>query len=268
MDLRFTADEVAFRDEVRAFFKEALPADIRRKAELGQRISKPEMLRWVRILHDKGWATPSWSPEWGGTGWDAVKQYIFKEELHMAPAPEPISFNMNMIGPTLIAFGTRGAEAPFPAKDRAHGLLVLPGLFRTRRRLGPGRAAHDRRARWRPLHRQRPEAVDLHRPSRRLVFPAGAHRPGGEEAARHQLPADGHEVARHHDPADHDHRRPSRNQRDVPRQRARAGGPAGRRGEQGLGLRQVPARATSAAASRASAFPRCAFAGPSSWPRR
>jgi alkylation response protein AidB-like acyl-CoA dehydrogenase len=116
MDLRFTPEEDAFREEVRAFFKQALPADIRRKAELGQRISKPEMLRWVRILHDKGWATPSWSPEWGGTGWDPVKQYIFKEELHMAPAPEPISFNMNMIGPTLIAFGTEEQKRHFLPK--------------------------------------------------------------------------------------------------------------------------------------------------------
>ena len=77
MDLRFTADELAFRDEVRAFFREALPADIRAKCELGQRISKEEMLRWVRILHAKGWATPSWAPEWGGTGWNAVRQYVF-----------------------------------------------------------------------------------------------------------------------------------------------------------------------------------------------
>ena len=48
-------------DEVRAFFAQALPPDIRRKCELGQRISKPEMLRWVRILHEQGWATPSWA---------------------------------------------------------------------------------------------------------------------------------------------------------------------------------------------------------------
>ena len=116
MDLRFADEEVAFRAEVRAFFRDALPADVRRKCELGQRISKPEMLRWVRILHDKGWATPSWAPEWGGTGWDPVRQYIFKEELHMAPAPEPISFNMNMIGPTLIAFGTEEQKRHFLPK--------------------------------------------------------------------------------------------------------------------------------------------------------
>ncbi|MFL6625891.1 MAG: acyl-CoA dehydrogenase family protein [Burkholderiaceae bacterium] len=113
MDLRFTAEETAFRQEVRTFFEKALPADIRRKTERGQRISKEEMLRWVRILHDRGWATPAWPREWGGTGWDAVKQYIFKEELHLAPAPEPISFNMNMIGPTLIAFGSEAQKRHF-----------------------------------------------------------------------------------------------------------------------------------------------------------
>jgi alkylation response protein AidB-like acyl-CoA dehydrogenase len=113
MDLTFTPEELAFREEVRAFFRSALPADIRRKCELGQRISKEEMTRWVRILHDKGWATPAWAPEWGGTGWDAVRQYIFKEELHLAPAPEPISFNMNMIGPTLIAFGSEAQKREF-----------------------------------------------------------------------------------------------------------------------------------------------------------
>jgi alkylation response protein AidB-like acyl-CoA dehydrogenase len=110
MDLRFTPEEQAFREEVRAFFRSALPADIRRKCELGQRISKEEMKRWVRILYEKGWATPAWAPEYGGTGWDAVKQYIFKEELHLAPAPEPISFNVNMVGPTLIAFGSEAQK--------------------------------------------------------------------------------------------------------------------------------------------------------------
>jgi alkylation response protein AidB-like acyl-CoA dehydrogenase len=106
MDLRFTEAEQAFRLEVREFFRTALPADIRSKAELGQRFSKEELKRWQRILYDKGWATPAWAREWGGCGWTAVQQYIFKEEMHMAPAPEPLSFNVNMIGPTLIAFGS------------------------------------------------------------------------------------------------------------------------------------------------------------------
>lgn len=113
MDLRFTAAEAAFRLEVRQFFQAALPVDIRAKSLLGQRLSREELKRWQRILYDKGWATPAWAPEWGGTGWTAVQQYIFKEELHMAPAPEPLSFNVNMIGPTLIAFGTEDQKRHF-----------------------------------------------------------------------------------------------------------------------------------------------------------
>ena len=113
MDLRLTDDELRFRDEVRECFRTALPADIRAKCVLGQRLSREELKRWQKILHDKGWATPAWAPEWGGTGWSAVKQYIFKEELHKAPAPEPLSFNVNMIGPTLIAFGTEEQKRHF-----------------------------------------------------------------------------------------------------------------------------------------------------------
>lgn len=113
MDLRFTPDEIAFRNEVREFFRTALPEDIRRKSVLGQRLSREELVRWQRILNKKGWATPAWAPEWGGTGWSPVKQYIFKEELHMAPAPEPLSFNVNMIGPTLIAFGSEEQKRHF-----------------------------------------------------------------------------------------------------------------------------------------------------------
>ena len=116
MDLSFSPDELRFREQVREFFRQALPTDLRDKCLLGQRLSKPEMQRWTRILHDKGWATPAWAPEWGGTGWSAVQQYIFKEELHCAPAPEPISFNVNMIGPVLIAFGTQAQKQHFLPK--------------------------------------------------------------------------------------------------------------------------------------------------------
>ena len=113
MDLRLTDEEIAFREEVRDFFRTALPPDIARKCVFGQRLSREELVRWTRILFARGWATPAWAPQWGGTGWSAVKQYIFKEELHMAPAPEPLSFNVNMIGPVLIAFGTEAQKRRF-----------------------------------------------------------------------------------------------------------------------------------------------------------
>ena len=54
MDLSYTDEENRFRLEVREFFRTAIPADIQRKTVLGQRLSREDVVRWTRILHDKG----------------------------------------------------------------------------------------------------------------------------------------------------------------------------------------------------------------------
>src|SRR5689334_10291257 len=106
MDLRFTPDEVAFRDEVRAFIRDNLPADIRERMRLGYGPRKEDTVRWQRILHQRGWAAISWPEEYGGPGWTAIQKMIFLEENQVAPAPEVSSFNITMLGPVLIQFGT------------------------------------------------------------------------------------------------------------------------------------------------------------------
>jgi len=106
MDLRFTPEETAFRDEVRAFMKEKLPATIRNKLIEGRRLGKDDLIDWQRILNAKGWAVPHWPKEWGGTGWGPVEIYLFRDEMQQAPAPEPLPFGVNMLGPVLIAFGS------------------------------------------------------------------------------------------------------------------------------------------------------------------
>src|SRR5918911_2009418 len=106
MDLRFTPEEIAFRDEVRAFFRETLPDSIRRKMVEGRHLSKDDIVTWQRILNAKGWAVPNWPVEWGGTGWTPVQQYLFQDEMQQAPAPQPLPFGVNMVGPVIIAFGS------------------------------------------------------------------------------------------------------------------------------------------------------------------
>ena len=105
MDLRFTPDENAFREEVRAFFAETFPEEVRAKMVSGRHTSKPELVEWTRALNAKGWATPHWPVEHGGTGWDPVRQYIFLEELQAHPAPPPLPFGVNMVGPVIYTFG-------------------------------------------------------------------------------------------------------------------------------------------------------------------
>ena len=77
MDLTFTQEELAFRDEVRAFLAASLPAEMRRKVLEGQEVSSGDTVRWQRTLHQRGWGGPNWPKEFGGTGWDPVRQFIF-----------------------------------------------------------------------------------------------------------------------------------------------------------------------------------------------
>ena len=113
MDLRFTPEETAFREEVRGFIRDNLPTDIRDRMKLGHTPRKEDIVRWQRILNAKGWAGLSWPKEWGGTGWTAIQKMIFLEENQVAPAPELSSFNITMIGPVLIQFGTEAQKKRF-----------------------------------------------------------------------------------------------------------------------------------------------------------
>ncbi len=115
MDLRFTAEEEAFRRDVRAFIRDNLDPVTHHKMLDGRTPSKAEIVAWQRTLNARGWATPSWPKEAGGPGFSVVERYIFLDELHQAPAPEPISFNVSMIGPVLAAFGTAAQKERFLA---------------------------------------------------------------------------------------------------------------------------------------------------------
>jgi pimeloyl-CoA dehydrogenase large subunit len=115
MDLRFTPDETAFRDEVRAFMRTALPDPIRRKMVEARRLAKDDIVTWQRILNARGWAVPNWPVEWGGAGWSPVQRYIFEEELQLAPAPDPLPFGVSMVGPVIIAFGSEAQKRRYLA---------------------------------------------------------------------------------------------------------------------------------------------------------
>ena len=113
MDLRFTTEELAFRDELRAFIGDHLPAEILERMRLGHAPNKAETVAWQRILNARGWAAYSWPKEYGGPGWSPVQRMIFLEENQLAPAPEVSSFNITMIGPVLIQFGSDEQKARF-----------------------------------------------------------------------------------------------------------------------------------------------------------
>lgn len=113
MQLQFTPEQDAFRLEVRAFVKAHLPADIRRKVELGLRLEHADYVTWFRILQARGWLTPGWPVQHGGPGWSHVQRYIFDEETLLGGAPRIIASGIQMLAPVLLAFGTEAQKQQY-----------------------------------------------------------------------------------------------------------------------------------------------------------
>jgi alkylation response protein AidB-like acyl-CoA dehydrogenase len=113
MDLDDSPDELAFRDEVRGWLRQNLPADLHGKVARYEELTREDLLRWHRILAKKGWVAPWWPAEWGGTGWDVVRRYIFEEECGYAGAPPLIPFGLTMCAAVLLKFGSPAQQKHF-----------------------------------------------------------------------------------------------------------------------------------------------------------
>ncbi len=119
MRLDHSAEDEAFRQEVRRFVRARLPADIRRKVALGLRLEHADYVAWFSILEERGWLTPGWPVAHGGPGWTHLQRYIFDEETLLADAPRIIASGIQMLGPVLIAFGTPEQKSKYLPDIRA-----------------------------------------------------------------------------------------------------------------------------------------------------
>ena len=116
MELAFGDEDLAFREEVRAFIRDNLPNDIAESVSRGHALSKHDIQRWQRILYDQGWAAPAWPEEFGGPGWNATQRYIFDEVMAEFDTPETVPFGMLMVGPLIFTFGTQAQKDRFLPK--------------------------------------------------------------------------------------------------------------------------------------------------------
>ncbi len=113
MDLNFSADDLAFQQEVRTFLADHYPAGLKAKFDEGEELSKEDFLSWHKVLAAKGWAGIAWPVEYGGTGWTSVQRYIFAEESARADAMRLLPFGLNMVGPVIYTFGTPEQKAKY-----------------------------------------------------------------------------------------------------------------------------------------------------------
>jgi alkylation response protein AidB-like acyl-CoA dehydrogenase len=107
MDLAFSKDDLAFRDEVRRFIDENFDAEMRAKLAQSKNgyLDKDGQLKWQRTLYKRGWAAPNWPVEYGGTGWTPSQKYIFESETAAAGTPLVSPMGLKMVAPVLMAFG-------------------------------------------------------------------------------------------------------------------------------------------------------------------
>ena len=87
MDLSFTPEEQAFREEIRAWVKDHLPSDISHKVHNALELTREDHQRWAKILGGKGWLGYGWPKEFGGPGWTSIQRHLFEEETALAGAP-------------------------------------------------------------------------------------------------------------------------------------------------------------------------------------
>jgi alkylation response protein AidB-like acyl-CoA dehydrogenase len=118
VDLRFSAEDEAFRAEVREWLDGHLVGEFAEGRGLGGPGREHEGFdlrrAWERVLGEAGWIGLGWPKEHGGRGATVMQQVIFAEEYSRARAPARVNhMGEHLLGPTLIAFGTDEQQARF-----------------------------------------------------------------------------------------------------------------------------------------------------------
>lgn len=108
MELRQNPELETFRQEIRAFIQQVLPADMRerQRRKVANNVSVPDQMEWMRILNGHGRSVAHWPVEYGGCGWSPMQTFIFNEELYAADAPEFDWGGTHMLGPVIYTFGS------------------------------------------------------------------------------------------------------------------------------------------------------------------
>ena len=112
MDITFSQEDLAFREEVRAFLTEAYDDELK-AMRADRKNHKQAMITWQRRLYEKGWIAPGWPKEHGGTGWTITQKFIFESERAAYGAPGVVPFGLLMVGPVIYTFGTEEQKQRF-----------------------------------------------------------------------------------------------------------------------------------------------------------
>lgn len=113
MDIELSPQDAAFRDDVRAFLRDNLPAEVKAGAAATPSVFvEPEIGQaWNAVLNAKGWLGYQWPAEHGGTGWTPLQRYLFEKECAAAGAPNLTVLGLKLLAPVIYNFGTDAQKA-------------------------------------------------------------------------------------------------------------------------------------------------------------
>ncbi len=125
MEIGYTPEQEAFRDELRAYYDKLLDDDTVEELSHGHGIGEATKRVWKQMCAD-GWAGIGWPKEWGGQGRKAIDQFVFFDESMRAGAPVPM-LTLNTVGPTIMNYGTDWQKEFFLPKILAGDLHFCIG---------------------------------------------------------------------------------------------------------------------------------------------
>ncbi|GAA4670906.1 acyl-CoA dehydrogenase family protein [Gordonia humi] len=129
MDIQWSPDDLAFRDEVRAFLDAELTPELRAAGRLMTSVyaDHDASMQWQRILHRRGWATPAWPVEFGGCDWSLTRHYIFSRESVLAGAPALSPMGISQVAHATMAFGTAEQKEYFLPRIASGDIVFCQG---------------------------------------------------------------------------------------------------------------------------------------------
>ena len=112
MDIELSAEDLAFREEVRAFFKE-------NEYKPGEDYAQWRLDWFAKAREKGGWDVPKWPVEFGGPGWSPTQHYIWEQETAVAALPWDMPFGIGMLAPVLMNYGSKEQQDRFLPDIRA-----------------------------------------------------------------------------------------------------------------------------------------------------
>ena len=115
MDLTYTPEQEAFRQEARSWLEANVPGEPLESFDTKEGFD--QHCEWERKLQKAGWAMVPWPVEYGGRGANLLEWLIFEEEYYRAGCPGRVNQNgIFLLGPTIMEYGTPEQKARYLPK--------------------------------------------------------------------------------------------------------------------------------------------------------